>query len=251
MSAIFKGLAGYTLVAEEPGFDAESGSKWFDRTWAGSQAGIFGLANELEAQNIAYQTYQNGPVFTLSARVAWTNPDEVEPDRYEITTESADKSIFEFPDVITDAETFDAALATGALTYRKRAEDAVNEDDVGPTVLFGTVVRHLKAGVTGWQVDFLTLRRFRRLNLEYAYGAGKFSLDDGSYIFTTAQLNLPSNVAFSLPVTPDGTTDFSWGWRKRGQRVEIIGNQAEQTVELVFAPWSTLFYTNATGNLSW
>lgn len=251
MSAIFKGTTGPVLVSDEPFFDAETGIKYFDRTWAGSQAAVFGLAQDLENQNISYQTFQGGPVYTITARVPWTLPDEIEPDRYEITTEAADKSIFEFPTVIDDAEAYDAALADGALTYRKRVEEAVNEEDIGPTSTFQSVVRHLKAGVTGWQIDFLTLRRFRRVNLAYAYAAGKFNLSDGSLIYSTGQLNLPASVAFSLPTTPAGTTDFEWGWRKRGQRVDILGNFAEQTVELVFAPWSTFLYTSSGGNLIW
>jgi hypothetical protein len=37
----------------------------------------------------------------------------------------------------------------------------------------------------------------------------------------------------------------------RGQRVEIVGNYAEQVVELVFAPWSLLAYEPSTVNLNW
>ena len=118
--------------------------------------------------------------------------------------------------------------------------------------LFKNVVRHLRSGVTGYQIDFVTLRRFRQIDLTYAYAGGKMSLSDGQIVYSTAQLNLPSNVTFTLPSTPsDPSADFSWGWRLRGQRVELQGNYAEQVVELVFAPWSTLAYTNATGNLDW
>lgn len=252
MSALFKGYQGLTLISEEPAFDAETGQRQFDVTWAASKAVIFGFANDLEADNVSYRVGNNGPVYFITARVPQNQPIQEDLDRYEISTESQDKSIFEHPTVIEDAATFDAAAASAADTYRKRAEDAVQAQDVGPTATFGSVVRHLKNGVTGFQVDFIVLRRFRKIDLTYAYAAGKFSLDDGSFIYSTAQLNLPANVAFALPATPaDPSVDYAWGWKRRGQRVEIVGVYVEQTVELVFAPWSTLTYSNATGPLDW
>lgn len=254
MSEIWKGTVGPVLVAEEPQYDASTGDGSVIVTYQGSRNAIYGMTPGFASQGVSYQISQSGPVYTLSARIpVSTGMTEVPPDRYEISTESQDKDIFENPTVIADAEAYDAALATNAKTYRKRAEDAVSEYDIGPTATFQSVVRHLKGGVTGYQIDFITLRRFRKCSLEYGYGsAGKIYLDSGLYIYTTAQLNLPQDVAFSLPATPsDPSTDYSWGWRKRGQRVDIVGNYAEQTVELVFAPWSTLLYEDATGNLDW
>lgn len=254
MSAIWKGTVGPVVVSEEIYHDAETGNVSVDITYQGSRDAIFGLSVEFENQRVSFQTSQSGPVHTLTARIPTIiNTGEAPPDRYEISTESMDKDIFEHPTILTDSEDYDSALASNADTYRKRAEDAVSVYDIGPTSTFQSVVRHLKGGVTGFQIDFLVLRRFRKVALEYGYGAaGRITLDSGLYIYTTGQLNLPQSVAFTLPSTPAApSSDYSWGWRKRGQRVEIVGNYAEQTVELVFAPWSTLLYSDASGNLDW
>lgn len=257
---IFKGYAGVTVSAEEPQFDAETGSLWVDVTFKGSRNAIFDVGTDLRAQGVSYQASQDGPIHSLRARMPTIiNTDQPE-DRYEISTEAQDKSIFEHPMAVAAANSYDSALTSaGAETWRRVIENAIEEigepgfqGDALDTTTEGKVIRHLRAGVTGWQIDFIVLRRFRQVALEYARAAGKINLDDGQYIYTTAQLNLPDAVYFNLPATPeDPSDDYSWGWRKRGQRVEIVGNFAEQTVELVFAPWSTFLYTPAGGNLAW
>lgn len=257
MSALFKGTSGYVMVADEPSFDAQTGAKWFDRTWAGSASAINGLTVELENQGISYRTSQAGPVVTLTARVPWIEPEEIPADRYEITTTAQDKSIFEHPLAVQAAYEYDSALTSeDAETWREIVEKSVSIKGQTVSGTIGTVIRHLRNGVTGWEVDFITLRRFRQVSLEYAAGAGKFSLSDSQYIYTTAQLNLPASVAFSLPSAPDAPypatiEDYAWGWRRRGQRVDIVGNFAEQTIELTFAPWSTFLYTESASDLNW
>jgi hypothetical protein len=257
MSAIFKGYAGVVVHAEEPYFDAENGSLWVDVTYQGGRANIFGVMADLQAQDVSYRVSQDGPVFTLTARFPTIVNTDTPADRYEITTESQDKSIFEHPLALAAADEWDFTIQEGESSWRQSIEDALEAEGTG---LFsgkndtteGKVIRHLRGGVTGWQIDFLVLRRFRQVALQYANAAGKIGLDDGQFIYSTAQLSLPAGVAFSLPSTPAAPSDdYAWGWRKRGQRVEIVGNFAEQTVELVFAPWSTFLYTNASGNLAW
>jgi hypothetical protein len=251
MSAIWKGKQGIVMIADEPFFDAETGVRGFDRTWAGSKAAIFGFATDLEADNFSYRTSNNGPVYILTSRVIGNEPALEDLDRYEISTESQDKSIFEHPDVIDAAATFDAALTVGQETFREKADRYTREKYTTTGSVLDEVVRHLRNGVTGFQFDSIVLRRFRKIDLTYAYGVGKFGLNDGGYIYTTNQLNLPGDVAFSLPSTPAAGTDYAWGWKRRGQRVEIVGNYAEQTVELAFAPWSLLLYTQSGADLSW
>ena len=88
--------------------------------------------------------------------------------------------------------------------------------------------------------------------LAYNAESYRINLDAGLYIYSTGQLGLPQSVAFGLPITPpEISTLFAWGWRKRSQRVEIVGSFAEQTVELLFAPWSLLAYSTSTNNLAW
>lgn len=257
MSSTWKGYGGVVIVSREPVHDAGTGVEFEDRTWAGSQNAILGLGVTLRNQGVSYRISKvDGPVYALSARVPINEPTEENLDRYEITTEGQEKSIFELPGIAADAETHDSASAEGSDTYREKAEASVRKKQVAITGvdvnLFAELVRNLKAGVTGFQIDFVVLRRVRSIDLEYAYSAGKVTLDGGLTFYSTAQLNLPSDVAFSLPATPYTTSsDYSWGWRKRGQRVEIVGNYAEQTFELVFAPWSLLVYSASVVNLDW
>jgi hypothetical protein len=258
MSAIWKGTVGPVVVSEEIHHESETGNVSVDITYQGSRDAIFGLSVEFENQRVSFQTSQSGPVHTLTARIPTIiNTGEAPPDRYEISTEAQDKDIFEHPLIVYEMNIYDPSVSAEAKTYRKLALDFVEKgteafnNAVYPN--FGNLIRHLKSGVTGYQIDFLVLRRFRKVALDYGYGsAGRIGLDSGLYIYSTSQLNLPQSVAFSLPATPSApSTDYGWGWRKRGQRVDIVGNYAEQTVELVFAPWSTMLYADATGNLDW
>lgn len=259
MSEIWKGTVGPVLLAEEPMHEASTGESAVDVTYQGSRNAIFGLTPGFEAQGVSYRISQSGPVYTLTARIPTAlGIPETPPDRYEISTESTDKSIFEHPGVVAEMLTYDGLISEDAETYKARAERFVSKGlsydltDVGYP-LFGKVVRHLRNSASGFQIDFLVLRRFRKVALDYGNSpVGRISLDSGLFIYSTGQLNLPQDIAFTLPATPsDPSSDYSWGWRKRGQRVEIMGNYAEQTVELVFAPWSTLLYEDATGDLSW
>lgn len=257
MSSTWKGYGGVLIVAREPVHDAETGVEFEDRTWAGSLNAILGLGVTLRNQSISYRISKvDGPVYALSARIPINEPIVEDLDRYEITTEGFEKSLFELPGIVSQAELHDSTVGVGSETYREKAESSVRQKAIAlngvNTALFDELVRNLKAGVTGFQIDFVVLRRFRKVDLEYAYSAGKVTLDGGLTFYSTAQLNLPATVAFSLPDTPYETSaDYSWGWRKRGQRVEIVGNYAEQTVELVFAPWSLLAYSASNSNLIW
>lgn len=265
MSAIFKGRQSATLISEEPAFDAATGVTEFDQTFAGSKLAIFAMAQQFKEDGVSYRVTNNGPVYVITARVPQAF--ETDPDRYEIFTESAALSIFSLPDVQADAEDYDAELSAGARTYRQVAEESVDETQVIDTTTFTpataaaqlarmqSVIRHLRAGVTGYEEDNLALVRFRQIDNAYATGTGKFNLRGSRIIYTTSQLNLPSDIAFTLTDLPTGTDgltqDYRWGWRLRGQRVERIGSLTEQTIHLTYAAWSLLAYVDANGNLNW
>lgn len=260
MSATWKGTLQIVLTSDEPYFDPATGIKYTDRIWEGREDVVRGWANELEQSGIGYQIFaKNPPVFGISARIPINEPTSEVLDRYEITTEAQDKSIFEIPDIIADADTYDAGIANGADTYREIAEECARKKRATPTstvpgfgARFERIVRNLRAGVTGFQIDFLTLRRFRQIEQSYGYASGRMNLKDGLSIYTTAQLNLPASVAFQIPDAPTNPgTDYLWGWRVRGQRVELQGNTVEQVVELVFAPWTLAAYSASSTNLNW
>lgn len=257
MSAKWKGTLQIVLVSDEPFYDPSSGLQYTDRIWAGKEEAIKGFANDLEEEGIGYQISASPPIFMISARIPISDATIDIPDRYEISTEAQDKSIFELPGVVEEIIRYDASIAETAETYKSRAERFVDKgltyvfDDIN-FPLFGKVVRHLRNGVTGFQTDYVVLRRMRQIDLSYGYSGGRMNLSDGLLIFTTAQLNLPSEVGFVVPSTPtDPSADYAWGWKVRGQRVELVGNYMEQVVELVFAPWSTLAYELSSSNLSW
>lgn len=254
MSLIWKGKQGVVLVREEPQFDAETGILQFEQTWVGSKAAVFGYANELQESGYSFRVSNDGPVYSVITRLPQNNPATENLDRWEIATQSVDKSIFEHDTIIAAAAAYDATLSANQDTFKKAVTDAADaQASFVADSVFGKCVRHLRAGVTGFQRDFITLRRFRQVDSAYAVGAsGKFNIGDDSLIYSTAQLNVPQDVAFALPNTPsDPSEDFSWGWKRTGQRVEIVGINYEQTVELLFAPWSTLVYSASGGNLAW
>ncbi len=259
MSAIFKGRQSASLISEEPVFDASTGVREFDQTFAGSKEVIMGLAVGFEEDGISYRVTNNGPVYVITARVPQMDPAQENPDRYEIFTESQSLSIFQLPGVQEEMEAYDALIQDGEQTYRQWAEQYADEKssiiDDGVYPLFAQVVRHLRAGVTGYEDDNLVLVRFRQIENNFAVGAGKFNLSSNALVYTTSQLNLPSDVAFTLTDLPSGISnlsqDYRWGWRVRGQRVERIGSLTEQTIQLTFAAWSTLAYADAGGNLNW
>lgn len=260
MSAVFKGRQSASLVSEEPVFDAATGVGEFDQTFAGSKSAIFAMAQQFEDDGISYRVTNNGPVYIITARVPYIDPTQSNPDRYEIFTEAQSLSLFNLPAIIQAAAVFDAALDDGEDTYRKVVEDsaespqaintsALTQDQADDMV---ELIAHLKAGVSGYEEDNLVLSRFRQIDNAYAIGTGQMTLRESAYVYTTAQLQLPSDIAFSLASLPTGALGLGrWGWRLRGQRVERVGSLTEQVMQLTYAAWSSLAYPDATGNLNW
>jgi hypothetical protein len=256
MSANFKGRQYASLISEEPVFDAETGVRQFDQTFAGSKSVIFGLARSFEEDGISYRVSNNGPIYTVTARVPQNDPVLENPDRYEIFTESQSLSLFQLPGIVTEMQAYDALLSDGDQTYKQWAEQYADEkNSVISNVtypLFASLVSHLRAGVTGYEEDNLVLTRFRQIENNYAIGAGKFTLRESGQVYSTAQLNLPSDIAFGLADLPTGTLGLGrWGWRLRGQRIQRMGSLTEQNIQLTYAAWSLLAYDDATENLDW
>jgi hypothetical protein len=257
---IWKGTQGPLVENVEAQFDAETRTYNKRTTYNGSRTAIAGIELDFQSTGISYDVRNNGPVYTLSTRVPSNDAAVDELDRYEIGTETGEIEIWQVPSVVTAADEWDVAHPLTP-TWRKLAEQIATDpsqvDVAYPlTDTFNDVVKNLKAGVNHFPVDFLVLRRFRKISQDYSTGAaGKFLLTDGTRIYTTSQLNLPSNVAFVLPSAPATNPAFDdlfqWGWRRRSQQVQIVGAWVEQHVELLFAPHSLLYYSVGTGNLNW
>lgn len=250
---IIKGTALPVLVSDNPSYFSEIRQFIREVEYRGPEAAIRGLQQQFINDGYSYRITNDGPVFSIFVHIVEQVVDE-QLDRWEVFTESTEKSLFELPDVVQDAANWDASIDEGEPTFRDECEAGVNRKD---TAAFGigataeSVIKHLRAGTTGWQLDLVGLRRTRTLRAG-SVAQFQITLDTGLFVYSTAQLNLPPAVAFAVPGTPSAISDlYVWGWRKRSQRVEIVGSFVEQTVELLLAPWSTLAYAPANGALIW
>ena len=256
MSYVVQGYQGVTMVKRAPMYNAETKIRTFVTEYQGTEAAVRGLEGQLSLQGLSYRTDHTGPVWSLFVEDPVQEDIGEDLDRWEIFTESTEKSWFELDSVVSEAQRYDSAVAEGAPSYKSVVESAAtsknNTIESSSWEKAQIIVPHLRAGVTGWQLDLIGLRRTRKM-LAYTAQNYRMNLDDGLLIYSTGQLGVPSSVAFGLPITPVNTsTLFTWGWRKRSQRVEIIGSYVEQTVELLFAPWSTsLAYSTSSVNLDW
>lgn len=262
---VFKGTKGPVLLRVESSFNAETNQ--YDRklTYRGDRVAISGKERQLQEEGIAYDITQEGPVFELVTRIPNNDPDILPLDKYEIGTGTTEIDIFQVPAVMAEAAKYDAAVAAAAIDgtpfYRTTAEAYATEfkgtilsDTTYP--LWDKVVKHLKAKVTTFPVDYLILKRFRQVDTGYSLAPpGRFNLSDGLFIYTSAQLQLPPTVAFTLPDAPTNPLAYTelliWGWRRKSQNLELVGNLMQQSVELEFGPWSRLYFIPATANLAW
>lgn len=254
MGPIVKGTALPVLVQEVRTRNAQTGSYIVSEEWQGPELAIRGLEQQYVNRNLNYRISNQGPIYSIFVETPEQVIDE-SLDRWEVFTESTEKSLFELPGAVSTADAYDALLDDDDLTFREQCEAATRKrhDAIEANVVASDIIRHLRAGVTGWQLDLVGLRRTRRVeSYQATAGIYKLNLDTGLYVYSQAQLNLPPLVAFAVPATPSDISDlFTWGWRKRSQRVEIVGGWIEQTVELLLAPWSTLAYAPANGALVW
>ena len=262
MSVVVKGFQGAVHTNVSTRYDAENRTTTYTYEYSGVESAIMGLVFQLRARGVYYRTHNRGPIFFLETDEPLTDVDE-NIDRWEIFTESAEKSLFELPDIVAEASAHDAAaIGNDDDSYKKTVETIAESPSTtypsGANVEL--LVRHLRAQVTGWQVDWVVLRRLRRLERFVANNNIRMTLDTGLLLYTTAQLGLPTDVAFALPSTPSDVTFvknnvtytlFKWRWRKRSQRSEYVGGFVEHTAELVFAPWSTLAYQDSNSALQW
>lgn len=264
MSAIWKNTKGPILIRDEKQFDAATRLYFRNRVWQGSEAAIAGLELGFQDTGYNYTVTNDGPIYQIATRVNLTDPDTEAVDRYEISTESTEREIWRIPAVFQEAKLLANTQGPGDRTYRQQAEDMAENNTPpdldtaanGPFPLFLSVVANLIGGTPGFPVDYILLRRFRRVEIQFSQGiTGKMNLDDGKILYTTAQLQLPNDIAFVVPNPPAALTEFDrfflWSWRKRAQRTEFIDQWVEQTIELLFAPHELLDNRIASGNLAW
>lgn len=253
----FKGRP-ISLVREEYRYDANTNAIQSEQEYHGTRRAAIGefVRQSGGVNNVTYQT--EGAIGRVVVTTAIADSAEY-TERYEVLTEFVEKDIFQIPAVALEAKLYDAAVdATGTEGdpyYREAAEQvAANKKGftVNPTSypLFQNVVRYLRDGAAGYEVEYVVIRRSRRIPRGSAVVA---SIGDGLNIYSTAQLGLPSDVAFAVPDSSalESVPDYLWGWRRRPSNSTVEGTFLEQSSEFILAQWSTLAYTPASGGADW
>lgn len=255
-----KGSAGPFIQDKRFQYDPEDARYYVETTWGGSARAIEGQSAQLRGKNKAHvsivepngsgQTIERVPLAALDSNLEVTV-------RYEIATEFIEQDIFRHKTISDEADAFDAAQGDGEVTFRKFIEAAVEENDASITA--GTVkdrvVKHLRKGLTGFEREYIVLRRSRKLPFTGVAPVPPAAILDGRFIYSTEQLLLPEAVAFALPNLDDLPTsdwdDVQWGWRRRPSSVVFAGDYIEQSGEFILAEWSLLLYEVAQGTASW
>jgi len=259
MSYKVKGHPGPHLQNRRFTFDATTGTYFLERTWAGSAKAIEGQSGQFRVQGISHEAMieDRGNGFSFDRQPLNKEEDLEASVRYEIASEFIEQDIFRHKTVSDDADSFDASLGDGDVTYRKFCEDAVTDHNVGLTAgtVKARVVTHLRKGVPGFEREYIVLRRSRRVGF---YGKNPLpvaSILDGRFIYTTEQLGIPDAVAFSLPdlgsLPISDWDDVAWGWRRRPSSIVYTGDTIEQASEFILAEWSLLLYEPANGPAGW
>ncbi len=262
---IIKGRNSLVYSRSELRWDPQTRTAWEDKFYGGSVSavrGAFFTEQQRGTNNQAVARLSEGSGELVLSRPLGNSADDWTPDRYEIVTEFVEKEIWSSPDVVAEAAAFDATISSGDKTYRKLAEDTAQEiDPVSVSAvtypLFAKVVRHLKNGVTGFEREYVVLRRSRRIQRQLNSRGNPnpvASIGDGLLVYSTAQLLLPADVNFSVPDTSTLTassSDYFWGWRRRPSQSVIEGLFVDQTSEFILSEWSTIHYEQSTVDAAW
>ena len=268
MSYKLKGSPGPTQSARMVEYDQQTGDYSESADWEGSQQAIDSLVNALSRTLTSYRTQiRDGhgvatirsPLFKIAAQPAI---------RYEVFTELVQKEIWEHPLIIAASDAYDAlADVTGDdPSFQTLCEEYQDQKtytfpaaiaDIG-----NKVVSMLKNGITGWDAEYITVRRIRRVpNIGLKSPPTHIATvgQDSGFIYSTAQLGLDPAIAFIVPDSStlssshgSGRTSYSmWGWRRRPTQVIYESDWIEQSGEFELAEWSTTLYEAATGDAEW
>lgn len=256
----FKGRA-LSLVRREYRYDANTNAIQAEEEYQGtvrSAAGEF-VKRTGGADNVVYQNEGGIGRVVVTSAIQDIPAGQEYSERYEVLTEFVEKDIFQIPEVALEAKDYDSKVdATGTEGdpyYREAAEQAATNKlalpvDANAYPLFQSVVRYLRDGTSGYEVEYVVIRRSRRIPRGSDIVA---SIGDGLNIYTTAQLGLPPDVAFAVPDSSalEPVPDYIWGWRRRPGNSTVEGTFLEQSSEFILAQWSTLAYTQASGGAAW
>jgi hypothetical protein len=258
-----KGQGSPVFQGSQYRYDPSEGVYIRETQWAGSEKSIASLSSKYAATRIGHTAEVQNGVGHLTSRAPLAEVTNQVEERYELVSEFIEKDGFSHPTVSASAFAWDDTITTtGIKSFRKYVEDEVEEHQSipfgGPAlVVLNRMVKHLRNGLTGYERENIIIRRYRKAPGNNPLG-WQASILDGKYIYTTAQLGLPSDVAWQLPDITDGNLfpvsiagELKWGWRRRPTTNVWAREYIEQSSEFVLAEWSLLYYEEATGFAGW
>jgi hypothetical protein len=260
--AIIKGSKAIQLVRQEYRYDPQQQTNVIEREYQGSTLSALGFYTKTAGgqNNVSVQLDGGVGRVVVQSPVGGSKSGEEYTEKYEVVTEFVEKEIWQIPDVAQEARQFNQFVDDNGDVddpYYKELAEQVASNKLGVSVspvtypLFQQVVRYLRDGVTGYELEYVVIKRSRRIPRGTSQVA---AIGDGLVYYTTGQLLLPDDISFSVP---DSTTltpisdDYAWGWRRRPSQSVVEGMYMDQSSEFILSQWSTLAYTPAGGNAAW
>jgi hypothetical protein len=239
--------------------DPQTGSTW-EVTFEGPRDAIRVASLGWQAAGGRVRIDESGPisraVVVLSG--ARNASDPVQPitaetptDRWELSTDRVEVSLFDLPAVALEAQQWAVASNRPLAEYRKTIEEAVAN---GETLSINAaqypksaqVYRRLCRGQDSFPTTRINLVRQRSFTTSFATPIPSNVLPP---VYRTSSLvlafDIPATVANALPVDPpekpDGT---SWGWMTTDDRFSYSPKTTlvEQSTSWAFAAWDTEIY---------
>jgi hypothetical protein len=259
--AIIKGSKAIQLVRQEYRYDPQQQTNVIEREYQGSTLSALGFYTKTAGgqNNVSVQLDGGVGRVVVQSPVGGSKSGEEYTEKYEVVTEFVEKEIWQIPKVAEEAryhdEKVDSNGVEGDQYYREIAESCaarkakyLNEAFYPE---FKRVVRYLRDGVTGYELEYVVIKRSRRIPRGTTQVA---TIGEGLFYYTTAQLLLPDDISFSVPDSTKLTPihyDYAWGWRRRPSQCVIDGMYMDQSSEFILSQWSTLAYKPAGGNAAW
>jgi hypothetical protein len=248
MSIRLKGDTGLRLVSEERVFDEKTGFQTV-ATYEGLKPAVdsaMGLMSLIQGLKMSSRQVQ-GPWYRLTITFAGTieGTDDPPVDTWSRVVEFVQEDIRSNPNVIALAGDDAGVLAL----WVKEIKEALKEGeplDASAEADQVKIYRLYARGAEAHEQKRIVVRRRRVIPVQFAEPEPVRAVE---VIYTTEQLitQFGVPVAFQelLPEDPDfAPADTIWGWRERTNATDFVPsiNKTEETMEWVFAAWSTVLY---------
>ena len=254
MAAIYKGTKGPVLYAEDYDFDPERG-RTLVQSMKGEKSLIYSTAWALEEDGYQLQIRKaDGPYYTLEVFTRDIDNGPASSIRWSVSTAVIQTDIFSFPSIAAEMESY----PPGPTAYRKGVEASLEDGIDIIAVPDGAIIeeatypwaykalQELRYGTTHFQEDRIILRRRETISGRVA-AAPAMKVGISRLIYSTAQLQIPTNVPFTLPnlASLEARPESTWGWLFQGRDVEYDGVVTDRVHEFALYAWSTNLYTVA------